>query len=500
MKNALKLIALLLCVTMLFSACGGKTPTETDSTTGLAQQNVSAENDASPKGDGVISLPYNETDGLNPFFAKSNENLYICNLIFEPLFSVDKNYNTTPVIAESIAVNGTTATVNLRTDADCRGSQPINAYDVVYSFNLAKASYAWAGYLNGISGATAISKFAVAFTLDYADVYAGAKLCFPVVKEGTADIQSAIPTGSGDYYVLENKLVSIADSSKTIKLYGIDTNKSSENAFKIGTTDVYFSDLSNCEYMGITGKTEEVMLNNMVYLGLNNNNGGLNKYVRSAIAAGINGDDIVLSSYQGHGKAVKMPVNPSAYYYEKTSAINSQGDTTLAEKILDRSGFTRYSGKAKTDDAFVLSFDLIVNRDNKYRLAAAFHIADSLNKLGFYINVLPLSFAEYNQRISAGNYDMYLSEIKLDGSMDLSQFFLENGSLSVGVDKSSKASTEYFRYRAGSITAEEYYEIFAEEYPFVPVLFRNGYVVTSGDIKTDLSENPFDLYKNLNNQ
>ncbi|MBQ5677879.1 MAG: hypothetical protein IIV47_03345, partial [Clostridia bacterium] len=365
------------------------------------------------------------------------------------------------------------------------------------SFNLAKASYGWAGYLNGVSSATAISKFTVAFTLDYSDVYAGAKLCFPVVKEGTADIQNANPTGSGEYYVLENKLVSVADKSKTISLYCIDTNKSSENAFKIGATDVYFSDLSNCEYMGITGKTEEVMLNNMVYLGLNNNNGGLNKYVRSAIAAGLNGDDIVLSSYQGHGKAVKMPVNPNADCYKNTSAISAQGDTTLAEKILDRSGFTRYSGKAKTNGAYILSFDLIVNRDNKYRLAAAFHIADSLNKLGFYINVLPLSFADYNQRISAGHYDMYLGEIKLDGSMDLSQFFLENGSLSVGVDKSSKASREYFRYRAGNITTEEYYEIFAEEYPFVPVLFRNGYVVTSGDIKTDLSKNPFDLYANL---
>ena len=497
MKNALKIIALLLCVTMLFSACGGKTPTETETTTDTTQQSVSADNDASPKGDGVISLPYNETDGLNPFFAKSNENLYICNLIFQPLFSVDKNYNTIPVIAESIAVNGTTATVNLRTDANCRGSQPINAYDVVYSFNLAKVSYGWAGYLNCISSATATSRFTVAFTLDYADVYTGAKLCFPVVKEGTADIQNAIPTGSGDYYVLENKLVSVADKSKTINLYSIDTNKSSENAFKIGATDVYFSDLSNCEYMGVTGKTEEVMLNNMVYLGLNNNNGGLNKYVRSAIAAGLNGDDIVLSSYQGHGKAIKMPVNPSAYYYEDISAIGSQGDTTLAEKILDRSGFTRYSGKAKTNGAFVLSFDLIVNRDNKYRLAAAFHIADSLNKLGFYINVLPLSFADYNQRISAGNYDMYLGEVKLDGSMDLSQFFLENGKMSAGIDKSGKASTEYFRYRAGQITTEEYYEIFAEEYPFVPVLFRNGYVVTSADVKADLSENPFDLYSNL---
>lgn len=497
MKNALKIIALLLCVTILFSACREKTPTETETTTESTQQNVSTENEASPKGDGVISLPYNESDGLNPFFAKSNENLYICNMIFEPLFTVDKSYNITPVIAESIVVNGTTATVNLRTDADCRGSQPINAYDVVYSFNLAKASYGFGGYLNGISGATATSTFTVTFTLDYSDVYVGAKLCFPVVKEGTADIQNAIPTGSGDYYVLENKLVSVADKSKTITLYGVDTNKSAENAFKIGVTDVYFSDLSNCEYMGITGKTEEVMLNNMVYLGINNNNGGLNKYVRSAIAAGLNGDDIVLSSYQGHGKAVKMPVNPNGYFYESISPISTQGDTTLANQILDRSGFTRYSGKAKTNGAYTLSFDLIVNRDNKYRLAAAFYIADSLNKLGFYINVLPLSFTDYNQRISAGHYDMYLGEVKLDSSMDLSQFFLESGKLGAGIDKSGKVAKEYFRYRAGSITTEEYYEIFAEEYPFVPVLFRNGYVVTSGDIKADLSKNPFDLYNNL---
>ncbi len=499
MKNALKIIALLLCVAVLFSSCASKNPNREESTTNPQQQNVnSAENETGlSKGDGIISLPYNETDGFNPYFAKSNENLFICQMLFESLFSVDKNYNITPEIAQSISVNGTTATVQLRTDATCRGSQPINAIDVVYSFNLAKASYAWAGYLNGISGATAKSKYAVEFTLDYTDVYVGAKLCFPIVKEGTADIQHAVPTGSGDYYSIENKLVNVADASKEIQLYSIDTNKSSENAFKIGATDVFFSDLSNCEYMGISGKTEEVMLNNMVYIGINNANGGLNKYVRSAIAAKLNGEDVVISSYQGHGEAVKMPVNPNADNYERLSVIDVKGDTILAEKILDRCGFIRYSGKAKTNGAYVLSFNLIVNKDNKYRLAAAYNIADSLNEIGIFVNVQALTFADYNQRISAGNYDMYLGEIKLDGSMDLSQFFLENGKLSAGIDMSSRAVTEYFNYRAGKITAEEYYSVFAEEYPFVPVMFRNGYVVTSADVKADLSENPFDLYNNL---
>lgn len=496
MKNPLKIIALLLCVILLFSSCANNTPEE-EPNTDTNEETTDVNTETLSKNDGVISLPYNETDGLNPYFAKSNENLYICRLLFDTLFSVDKDYNVNPEIAKSISVNGKTATVTLRSDAVCRGSQPINAYDTVYSFNLAKASYGWSGYLNGISGATAKSKYVVEFTLEYTDIYAGAKLCFPVVKEGTADIQDAVPTGSGEYYYLEGKLINVAESSKTLQLYSIDTNKSAENAFKIGVTDVFFNDLSNCEYVGISGKTEEVLLNNMVYIGFNSANGALNKYVRSAVAAKINSEDVVISAYQGHGEGVKMPVNPHANYYGSISQISTQGESSLAEKILDRAGFVRNSGKAKTNGAYLLSFNLIVNKDNKYRLAAAYNIADSLNEIGFYVNVQALSFADYSQRISAGNYDMYLGEIKLDGSMDLSQFFSENGTVSAGIDKTGRAVKEYFRYRAGSISAEDYYEAFAEEYPFVPVLFRNGFVVTSADVTADLSKNPFDLYNNL---
>ncbi len=494
MKNALKIIALILCVTMLFSACTKGPSDEEESTTEATQQNVVNDAPNSPKGDGVVSLPYNEADGLNPFFAKSNENIYICKMLYQSLFLVDEGYNVVPEIAQGITVNGKTATVQLRSDANCRGSQPINAYDVVYSFNLAKASYSWSGYLTGISNAVANSRYSVDFTLDFEDTYVGAKLCFPIVKEGTADIQSAVPTGSGEYYYLEGNLHSNFNKPK-ITLYSISTNKSSENAFKIGATDVFFSDLSNCEYVGIVGKTEELVLNNMVYLGFNSNNGALNKYVRSAIAAGLNGEDVVVSSYQGHGEATKLPINPNAEFLKDFSTIQVKGDIKLAEKILDRCGFTRFSGKAKTNGAYLLSFKLIVNRDNKYRLAAAYNIADNLKKIGFAIEVLPLSFADYKQRIVVGNYDMYLGEVKLDASMDLSQFF--RGNLSAGVDKTGRAATDYFNYRAGKITAEEYYATFTEEYPFVPVLFRNGYVVTSADVQVALEDNSFDLYNKL---
>lgn len=500
MKIAIKLISLLLCICMLFSACKPQNEEPDESTTtpveSTTENNANIEETFS-KSDGKISLPYNESDGLNPFFAKSDENLYICKLLFEPLFAVDSTYTANGVIAESISLNGNVATVKIKRGISCRGSSNINADDVVYSFNLAKASYGWADDLKGISSASKSNDYTVNFILDYADSLVAGKLTFPVVKLGTSDVQTAVPTGSGNYYHLEGKLISLADSEKQINLCAVSTRDSVEDALKIGTSDVFFSNMSDCNYTGASGNTQSVLLNNMVYLGLNSSRGALNKYIRSAIAAKIDCDEIALSAYQGHAVASKLPINPESAVNKEITQIATKGDKNLADNIIDRCGYTRYSGKAKTNGAYSLSFTLIVNKDNKYRVAAAYSIADSLAECGFYITVKALSFADYRERISSGNYDMYLGEVKLDSSMDLNSFFLEGGTLNAGINKTDRAVKEYYNYRAGKITAQEYYSIFAEEYPFVPVVFRTGYVITSDDLKLNLKQMPFSLYNGI---
>lgn len=500
MKTAIKIISLLMCICMLFSACKPQNDVPDESTTTPVEsttENIVNTEETFSKSDGKISLPYNESDGLNPFFAKSDENLYLCKLLFDSLYAVDSSYTTNGVIAESISVKGNTATVKIKRGISCRGSSDIDADDVVYSFNLAKVSYGWGDDLKGIASATKSNDYTVVFTLDYSDTLVAGKLIFPVVKVGTADVQTAVPTGSGDYYCLENKLISVSNAEKQVTLYPISTRESVENAFKIGTSDVYFSNMSDCNYVGAVGKTDSVLLNNMVFLGLNSSRGALNKYIRSAIAAKIDCEEIALSSYQGHAVASKLPLNPESAVNNEITQIATKGDKTLADNIIDRCGYTRYSGKAKTNGAYLLSFTLIVNKDNKYRVAAAYSIADSLAECGFYINVKALSFADYKERITSGNYDMYLGEIKLDSSMDLSAFFIDGGVFSAGINKNSRAVKEYYNYRAGKITAEEYYGIFAEEYPFVPVTFKTGYVISSDDIKIDLKQMPNNLYGGL---
>ena len=81
MKRYLPVISLWLCFTLLFSGCKGeKEPEETEQTTETTTELV--QNTGIVIKDGKASLPFNKTDGLNPYFAKSYENLYLCNLLY----------------------------------------------------------------------------------------------------------------------------------------------------------------------------------------------------------------------------------------------------------------------------------------------------------------------------------------------------------------------------------------------------------------------------------
>lgn len=496
MSKITKTIALILCIAMCFSACSSN-PKDVESTTVAGQESTETTQDSFTITDGKVVLPYNKTDGINPFFAESYENIYLSHFLYESLFSIDKSYAVTNAIAESISFEGNDVAVKLRHNVLCNDYSPLTASDVVYSFNLAKNSYYWGNILKNVASARIQDDYTVVFALDFKDIYVAGKLVFPIVKTGTADGRESVPMGSGAYTFANDKLVNIANAQNVVYLAEISDRSSAEDAFNIGMTDVFFDDLSNCDYSVTMGQVSEFALNNMVYLGLNNNKGALDKNIRSAIAAKLDADAIALSSYQGHAKGNKLPVNPNSLLFNELTKVDSVGNPALANDIIDQCGYTRYSGSAKTNGSYTLSLSLIVNIENQYRVAAAYQIADSLEECGFKISIQILTFDEYNRRISSGDYDMYLGEVKLDGSMDISQFFTSGTAFSSGIDTTQRVVTEYFNYRAGDITSAEYYEIFVEYYPFIPVGFRTGYAVTSNDVTLNLERIPFSLYNGI---
>lgn len=491
MKNTVKILSVLLIITMLFCSCGKaaennpeSTTTAPDSTTGQATDTMQRT--------GTVRLPFNAADGVNPFFARSYENLYLARLLYSSLFAVSSSYEPILSVAESINISGVTATVKVKSGLECHGSNQLTGADVVYSFYKAKNSYAYADMLSTVDSAVA-SGNVVEFTSNFADSFVAAKLTFPIVKADTADLQTDIPTGYGEYYFYENTLVSTSGKKENIRLIPVNTSDTSFNAYKIGNTDIFFSDLSDCNYAQSHGNAQSADINNMIYLGFNSELGGLNKNIRSAIAVLLNSEDICSESYQGHAVPCKLPCNPGSVNYKENENILLSGDAKKAADIIDRLGYTRYAGKALTNGAYVLSFSLLVNADNKYRVAAAYEIADTLNSAGFYIEVKALPFEEYSERIASGNYQIYLGEVKLDLSLDLSQFFLEDGTLSSGIDKENIAKA-YFNMRAGKISCTEFYDAFIASYPFVPIAFRTGYIFTSNNFRGDFSHFPYELY------
>lgn len=488
MKNAIKIISVFLSLSLLFCACGKQTNPQDE----VKFQNSQNTGDSPTEKSGDIHLPYNEADGINPFFAKSYENLYLVRLLYSSLFSVSSDYRAEPLVASSININGKTATVAVKSGLSCRGSANITPADVVYSFNKAKTSYAYSDSLKSVESASA-SGNSVIFTSAFEDSQVSLKLTFPIVKENSAELQTDIPIGFGGYYFYENTLVS-NDGSKKIYLTSVDTSDTALNAYKIGDTDIFFNDLSDCDYTGIHGNFFSADLNNMVYLGFNKEIGGLNKNIRSAMAVILSSEEIAEECYQGHALPVKAPCNPNWAEYKDSGSdlLSLSGDMKRGAQIIDRCGFTRYAGKALTNGSYVLSFSLIVNADNKYRVAAAFAVADTLNKAGFYIEVKPLSFEDYSERIASGNYEMYIGETKLDYSMDLSQFFTEDGTLSKGIEQ-EKTAKSYFDMRSGKISYSDFYKVFVEYHPFVPLVFRMGAVFSSNNFNGDFSHFPYSL-------
>ena len=489
MSKSVRILAVLFCICILLTSCTAADKNEEATTEETETQVLPVKETVSSKTDEKLMkglLPFNDEDGLNPFFAQTYENQYLMRLVYYPLFSVDSEFNAVPVIAESIKVNGKTVVVNIKKNLVCHGSDEIHASDVVYSFNMAKNSAYYRNELDNIESAMISGTYTVDFTLTRQDAFTAAKLNFPVVKSATADSRTDLPKGYGAYYYKDMTLVPYSEEADEIKLYSSTARDSIYNAYKVGNSSVFFSDLSDCNFVQSIGQEKDIQLTNMVYLGINQERGSLNSNIRSAIALLIDSEEIAEECYQGHATAVKIPS------LKASSPVAASANKERAERIIDSCGYTYYAGKALTNGAYVLSFSLIVNKGNSYRLNTAYEIADRLNEAGFYIEVRPLSYADYSERIKSGNYELCLGEIKLDSSFSLSPFFEKDGLVSAGTSK--KIAADYFKMRAGSKSEEDFVNAFVTDYPFVPLCFRKGYVLYANGLPEDFERAPYDIY------
>lgn len=522
---------------MLFVVCLGITFTackDTETTSEITTPHTESGSSVKP----YMTLLYSAADTFNPYTAKTDINRQLCRLLYEPLVKLDNSFSPVYALADDVKTEGTVCTAVLKSANFSDGSR-VTADDVVYSFNLAKESASYYGAkLYECTSAVAKDSKTVVFTLTKTDPYFVNLLDFPILKSGSdkitdSDSQSLPPIGSGRYkvnaeyngFVLNESYASKDTPIKEIKLINAPDNESVAHYVELGAADMYYSDISDGTILRMSGQKMDINLNNLVYIGVNQNYGALiNKEIRQAISAAIDRTKISIDAFYNNALPATGFFNPVWKETKSLQNIQIKANSKIAIENLEKIGYNILDKNSirVNSNGTPLKFTLLVNSENRMRAAAAYSIAEQLSGCGIKIDVIEKNYASYLESLKNGEFQLYLGEVKFTENMDVSSLVLENGSAAFGYPKmaledetgdttvSSETSTEETEqvtetqpasistvvngFYSGVNTIADIATVLQTEMPAIPICYRTGVLFLNENIENVNNSSASDIY------
>lgn len=484
-----RIFALLLCLllTALFAAC---TPVVTD------PENPSGEDGTTPSGGSktqTLYLPYSKADPMHPFKSESQYNQQLATLLYDSLYRTDTAYKPVALLAQSGSLQGLTLTVQLKSGRVFSDGSAVTAAAVVESFNLAKTAPAYRERLANFKQAQA-SGNAVVFTLAAADPYCTANLDFAIIKAQSEDL----PIGGGRYIYKETEAGPILEQNTRyaefapsitkatlVDVPGTDTLFAS---LAIGNISFAFHDLKGGAYQRINANVYETGMSNLVYLAFNKNKATVkSEKMRQAILLSLDREAIVQTAFQGHAQAAATLFHPQWYTLgEGDNAFSLTPELTRAEALLKDAGYKKGT-----------QLTLLVNADNGFKKEAADLVRTQLAKAGISVTVTALKQTEYESAVKKGSYDLYIGEIKLTPSMNLSSLLLPGGSVNYGIDTTGPAAEKYTAFLRGEINLLQFWDAFSQNPSVVPLCYRNAIAAYTRTLHVPGSCRESDVYHDI---
>lgn len=153
-----------------------------------------------------------------------------------------------------------------------------------------------------------------------------------------------------------------------------------------------------------------------------------------------------------------------------------------------------------TDAATVqLSFRLLVNSDNAFKVAAAKQVAASWNSLnGVTVTVDEEPYDTYVSMLQSGSFDAYYGETQLTPDFDLRPLLSSQGRLNYGGYASEDMSNAITAYRSGEDT-NGLFTTFLNEMPIVPLAFEREQVVIRSGLINNFDPAPYNAFAGQEN-
>ena len=252
----------------------------------------------------------------------------------------------------------------------------------------------------------------------------------------------------------------------------------------------------------------KINLNNLVYLGINQNYGALSEnLMRQAISTAIDRSVLCKNAYFNNAVAANGFFSP--VWKEANSVQNIQNKTNneITVENLEKIGYNGLDslGTRVDENGNKLQFTLLVNKENQTRVAAAKLIATQLSDVGIRISVIEKSYADYVTALQTGDFQLFMAEIKLTDNMDISPLVLEGGSAAYGlpvvvpneetgempVNNTAEIINGFYE---GKNTVADVASVLLGEMPFVPLCYRTATLFYNDKIENVNTASKSDIY------
>lgn len=439
-----------------------------------------------------LTVGYTPSDGFNPYLSNSTLVMQNAGLLFEKLVEIGPDMELEYRVAESIECSGTSVVIHLRGGLCFADGAPLTPQDAASSLAAAKNS---ACYGARFSNLTSIQVQNDALVLELAEPDSlFAYLCdIPVLK--AEEIGLAQPTASGRYtYGSDGNLVRNSrdslgsDGPAEIRLYPVEGYDEMMRALSMGELDLYTASDQALGNASMTGQETYYKTNNLIFLGFNAQREAplLNTAQgRSLLGRLADRRDLADKSYYGRAYPATGAINCYYSCVSSQQALNAHADTAGLEETMTALGYVYdtnsgyYQHPALADS----SLELLVYTGNTYKKNTAVLLEKQFSEQGIRIRLKQTDdFNAYRAAVEAGEFDLYIGEVKLYNNMDLSPFW-EGGALSSHLAQSEALLQSYQAFKSNKSAAGSFESVLAAEAPFSPLLWRQGVVVTTRGLR-----------------
>ena len=526
-----KIISCILCFMVLLSFSGCKKNSGNLSGS-LPEENTILHTDAKD----YITLLYSAADSFNPYTLKTDINRQIVKLLYEPLVKLNNNFEVVNSLASSVEMKGKECKVTLK-NARFSDGTTLSSDDVIYSYNLARNSETSYGKkLYEVESVRSEGELALVFNINKNDPYFPAVLDFPIIKKGSdtltdSDSVSLPPVGCGKYRLNEEYNGMVANdyyfekpkSISSIKLINAPDSESVAHYTEIGAADIYFTEISDGNITRMSGNRQEINLNNLVYLGFNQNYAPLGEQrLRQAISSALDRVKLCETAYYNNALPATGFFHPAWRDTSSVQNIQIEAKTEITIENLEEIGYNKLNseGIRVNSNGVPLKFNLLVNSENRIRVLAANTVAGQLKSAGIEITVVEKSYADYLSCLQSGNFQLYLGEIKLTDNMDFSQLILNGGTSAFGLpkvsdseetqeepkegendekkteseNKDTSSQSVLNEFYNGNATVKDVAAVLQTEMPVVPICYRTGVLFHNENIENVKNSSFSDIY------